>query len=218
MRAFLLALALALPPFASPSALAKPDERPKRAAVVVNGVALTRAELEGVKRLVGGQVPPGRYWYDRTSGLVGRIGEPAAGQIAPGLPIGGPLSRNASGRSSRTGVYLNGREIHPQEATLWTALVGPAKGRFWLRADGSFGRVGGPALGNLQLLMAQKAEMLAAMLGSARGAPEPGTGGNGYFRGRAEVGGMPFVSGTFDESGQGNHVISVDGEVLDLPN
>lgn len=41
--------------------------------------------------------------------------------------------------------------------------------------------------------------------------------GGGSFSGEAEVGGMPLVSGTIDQSGEGNSVFSVDGEVLNLP-
>jgi hypothetical protein len=44
-----------------------------------------------------------------------------------------------------------------------------------------------------------------------------GYGEEGAFRGEAEVGGVPIVSGTVDDSGEGNHVFSVGGEVLDLP-
>ncbi len=40
---------------------------------------------------------------------------------------------------------------------------------------------------------------------------------DGGFRGQAEVGGSPIVSGTIDNSGEGNHVFSVDGKVLELP-
>ena len=39
----------------------------------------------------------------------------------------------------------------------------------------------------------------------------------GAFRGEAEVGGSPYVSGTVDTSGGGNSVYSVGGEVLNLP-
>lgn len=50
-------------------------------------------------------------------------------------------------------------------------------------------------------------------------APDQGGwgGDDGGFRGQAEVGGVPQVSGTIDSSGEGNHVFSVGGEVLDLP-
>jgi len=54
---------------------------------------------------------------------------------------------------------------------------------------------------------------------SATAAPRTGAGYRepGAFRGEAEVGGVPLVSGTLDESGEGNSVYSVDGEVLELP-
>lgn len=51
-------------------------------------------------------------------------------------------------------------------------------------------------------------------------APELGGAGwqeEGAYRGEAEVGGSPIVSGTVDESGGGNSVHSIDGMVLELP-
>lgn len=44
-----------------------------------------------------------------------------------------------------------------------------------------------------------------------------GSSNDGYFTGESRIGGLPMNSGTFDSSGGGNHVISVDGEVLNLP-
>jgi len=42
-------------------------------------------------------------------------------------------------------------------------------------------------------------------------------GDGGAFRGEAQVGGSPIVSGTVDRSGGGNHVYSVGGKVIELP-
>lgn len=39
----------------------------------------------------------------------------------------------------------------------------------------------------------------------------------GAFRGQAEVGGVPLVGGTVDQSGGGNSVYSVGGKVIELP-
>ena len=44
-----------------------------------------------------------------------------------------------------------------------------------------------------------------------------GYGEAGAFRGEAPVGGLPLVSGTIDESGEGNQVFSVGGRLLELP-
>lgn len=44
-----------------------------------------------------------------------------------------------------------------------------------------------------------------------------GQGRYSEFQGEMEFGGMPYTSGTFDNSGEGNDVIMLDGEVLNLP-
>lgn len=201
----------------SPVARASPSGT---SAVRVNGVRLSPAQRGRLGRLIGTRIPPGRYWYDRRSGLYGEMGGPALGQLRPGLPVPGELSARASrGRAGRaTGIFWNGREVHPKEAALWATLVGPAaRGRFWLAPNGTFGQVGGPPLGNLGQLYAMRASALAAARRRPGRPNGPRSSGDGYFQGRARVGGMPLVSGTIDRSGGGNHVISVDGEVLTLP-
>lgn len=47
--------------------------------------------------------------------------------------------------------------------------------------------------------------------------PYGAPGGYSEFQGEAEYGGMPYTSGSYDNSGGGNHVFSQDGEVFNLP-
>ena len=80
---------------AAAAAFAAQDPAP----IVVNGQELTPAEYQQIRTL--GQkyrvkVMPGRYWYDRVSGLWGYEGNPAMGAILPGLNLGGALSPRAS--------------------------------------------------------------------------------------------------------------------------
>ncbi|MEQ1882935.1 MAG: hypothetical protein ABL878_18435, partial [Burkholderiales bacterium] len=59
--------------------------------VIVNGEPLADdivAQLESSYRTT---LQPGRYWYDAVSGLWGLERGPTAGQIAPGLKLGGRL-------------------------------------------------------------------------------------------------------------------------------
>ncbi len=122
--------------------------------VVVNGVALD-AQTLGQLQAVYGPVAPGRYWYDPVSGLWGREHGPTAGQIMPGLRLGGPLRANASGGG--TGVFINGREIHPAELAQLQQLFGRVNpGRYWLNAQGIGGYEGGPAQFNLPAAAAQR--------------------------------------------------------------
>ena len=111
--------------------------------VEVNGQRLTPAELALLEKVNGGPVPEGAYWYDRTSGLWGHLGGPAAGAIAAGLEIGGPLAPDASGGT--TGVFFNGREITSLELYRVSQHFGILpKGRYWLDAQGRGGLEGGP--------------------------------------------------------------------------
>lgn len=95
-----------------------------------------------------GPIPAGEYWYDSLSGLWGISGGPGIGQIAPGLLLGGPLQAGASGGG--TGVFVNGREIHPSEyQSLLQRFGSVAPGRYWLNAQFIGGVEGGPASFNL---------------------------------------------------------------------
>ncbi len=89
------------------------------------------------------RIPPGRYWYDRLSGLWGREGGPAAGKIAHGLHIGGPLRADAS--RGTTGVFVNGRELTRLETNYLSRRLGNVpRGRYWLDANLHGGVQGGP--------------------------------------------------------------------------
>ena len=110
-----------------------------------------------------GAIPAGNYWYDPVSGLWGASGGPSSGQIYPGLVLGGALEANASGGG--TGVFINGRELHPSEVAYLQRLYGSVvPGRYWMNAQMIGGFEGGPAIFNL----------------SAAGGG--GSGGSGYNR------------------------------------
>ena len=116
-----------------------------------NGERLDARGIALVERLElthGVRLPDGAYWYDAKTGALGNWGGPAVGLIAAGLPLGGSLKADCSGGT--TGVFVNGRELHPTEVAQLTALVGPfQRGRYWADAQGNVGLEGGPALVNL---------------------------------------------------------------------
>jgi len=121
--------------------------------VIVNQEPLDGAAKQRLEQLYRVEVMPGRYWYDKVSGAWGREGGPMAGQIHPGLPLGGPLRQDASG--GRTGVVINGRELHPQDvAGLATCTGQVIPGRYWVVANGVGGYEGGPPFFNLTALCA----------------------------------------------------------------
>ena len=125
--------------------------------VVVNGQRLSDGDIQQLIRMYG-TVYSGRYWYDAVSGLYGNDGGPPMGQLHPGLRLGGPLSAAASGggKGSLTGVFINGREIHPMEYLFYQRLFGQVlPGRFWMNAEGTGGYEGGPAIFSVMQAMAQ---------------------------------------------------------------
>ena len=115
--------------------------------IVVNGQELGAEDGLALMQHYG-VIPAGNYWYDPVSGFWGASGGPAAGQIMSGLALGGPLPANASGGG--TGVFVNGREIHPQEYLTLVQMYGSvAPGRYWMNAQLIGGLEGGPAIFNL---------------------------------------------------------------------
>lgn len=119
------------------------------ASIIVNGEALPPETVQQLQQVYPVNVPPGRYWYDAISGVWGREGEPVAGQMMPGLRLGGALAADASRGNSD--VVINGRRLTAGEKRYIEVLCQtPAlPGRFWVMANGIGGYEGQPALFNL---------------------------------------------------------------------
>jgi hypothetical protein len=72
--------------------------------------------------------------------------------LPAGLDLGGPLPASASGGGDGrlTGVFINGRELHPADVAGLRQLVGQVwPGRWFVDAQGNYGPAGGPVWGNL---------------------------------------------------------------------
>ena len=137
-------------PRSSPAAL---TER----VVIVNGKRLSAAQLEQIERTYRVNILPADYWYDRRTGAWGIKGGPTRGFVLPNLELGGGrLAADASGGGTQ--VFINGRELHPQDVyILQSCLPAPIqRGRYWVGADGIGGYDGGPPLFNLVALCRQK--------------------------------------------------------------
>lgn len=138
---------------ATPAAQGAPASRSIR----FNGVAARPRDLEILGRFEaawGVSVPDGAYWYDNLSGAAGQWGGPLRGLLGPGLDLGGvPVPANASGGGDgrTTGVFINGRELHPLDVMGLTVLLGqaPWPGHWWSDGQGNYGLPGQPAIGNL---------------------------------------------------------------------
>jgi hypothetical protein len=156
--------------------------------ITFNGGALdTRGwrvleQLEALSR--GPRLPDGDYWYDAMSGVAGRWGGPAAVLLLPGLPLGGRLPPQASGggHGRLTGIFVNGRELHPADVQALLAVYGQAwPGRWWVNGIGNFGPEGGPAIGNLrQAAAAARGGPWLRGNGAGSGSFWTGGDGNGY--------------------------------------
>jgi len=171
--------------------------------VVVNGRALDAPTRQAMERAYRVRLVPGRYWYDAVSGVWGLEGGPGAGQIHAGLRLGGPLRRDAS--KGRTGVVVNGRELHALDVAALQRCVRVVPGRYWVMANGVGGVEHGPPQFNLAVLC--------------------GGGGSGGSSTRCEnYGGGQFNCsnsrtgiGMIGEGG-GRGGVFVDGKVVMTPN
>lgn len=147
MRALMVMAGLAVFLSAASPALGQDD-----AQIIVNGEPVTQERIRTLQKRLGipveAAIPAGSYWYDPVSGLWGLQGGPTIGQILPGLELGGPLRPDASGGG--TGIFINGREIHPEEAAFLQRIFGYViPGRYWLNPQGIGGVEGGPPAFNL---------------------------------------------------------------------
>lgn len=163
---------------------AQPDTRKFK----FNGRDATESDMATLKKIeamYGKPAPEGEYWYDPMSGAAGQWGGPTLGFLPAKLDLGGPLPANASGggNGNVTGVFINGREIHPVDYKVLFNIYGQVlPGRWWVDGTGNAGREGGPALVNLVSIAQQRA------------AAGKGSGASSYYRSDGR-GNNAFVGG-----------------------
>ena len=162
--------------------------------VVINGVALPQAQIDALAAQYGTTPRPGRYWYDRSSGLYGVVGYQAFGFMLPGHDFG---TLDAAASAGDSGVYVNGRQLPQAEWLVWSQLLGYmiAPGRYWLDAEGNAGYEGNPAATENLYLAAQRRIR---------------AGGYTHDNGSSNTWSSRFSAGGYDSGGQRGYV-SVPG-------
>jgi hypothetical protein len=122
---------------------------------IVNDEAVDTAIIHQLEKTYGVKCIPGNYWYDKLTGAFGVKGGPCTGIGVAGLNIGGALKTNASGGG--TNVFINGRDLHPQDVAGLQTFMQPMPGRYWMDAYGNFGYENYPvAIGNIYVLWKAK--------------------------------------------------------------
>ena len=161
--------------------------------VYINRVRLDAQTLEALEYSSQVPIADGRYWYDVNCGAWGVEDGPTAGFIYPGLALPSPMPADISGGG--TGIFINGREIHPLDQQALHQLFGVTyQGQFWMDAQGNIGYLGGPPIANV-LQASQAASSggggsVSHGYNSTYGAR--GTAGGGMYSGRTATGKSVF--------------------------
>ncbi len=159
--------------------------------VYINRARVGASLLRAVETKYGA-IQDGRYWYDVACGAWGVEGGPAAGFLAAGLNLPSPMPVDISGGG--TGIWINGREIHPLDQAALHQIFGTTiPGRYWLDAQGNLGPEGGAAIANLATAIQASrggGGSVTHGYGSAGGAR--GTVGGGMYSGRTATGKSVF--------------------------
>lgn len=120
----------------------------EKSEVYINRIKLDVDKLKSLETIYQTRIESGRYWYDQQCGAWGVEGGPTVGFIMAGLDLPGPMPPDISGGG--TGIFINGREIHPLDQQGLQQLFGVTyHGQYWLDAQGNLGVADGPVIVNI---------------------------------------------------------------------
>ena len=157
--------------------------------VYVNRVKLDDVTLQALETQYKIPIQNGRFWYDATCGAWGVEGGPTAGFIYPALNLPRPMPVDIS--QGGTGIFINGREIHPLDQMALQQIFGTTiPGRYWLDAQGNLGPEGGGAIANLAAAISASrgGQSGSVTHGYGKGYGSRGTVGGGMYSGRTATG------------------------------
>ena len=147
--------------------------------VIVNRTQLVETEIGKFEAQFQIRMLDGKYWYDATCGAWGLEGGPCRGFLPAKLVLGGPLRPDASGGG--TGVFVNGRELHPMDVAALQRLTAVQPGRYWVDAIGNCGYEGNPIpIVNLAQLASAARSASGGSYISRSNITGIGTGGDGH--------------------------------------
>jgi hypothetical protein len=147
--------------------------------VMVNRVRLSDREVAALEQMYRSRIQDGSYWYDRRSGAWGIEGGPTIGFVYAGVNAGGQMRPDAS--NGRSGVFINGRELHVMDVMALSQLGPVRQGRYWLDALGNCGYEGGPAFVNVVQLAQSRGSRGPWSVSSGVTGGSVGGDGNGFL-------------------------------------
>ena len=134
---------------------------PRRATIEFNGAPLDAAGWQTLapdRGAISAPCPTG------ATGTTRRAAAPASGAgrprptSAPAWPSAArlPAAASGGGDGTVTGVFVNGRELHPIDVQGLSTVLPVKRGRYWWDAAGNVGVEGGPALFNFYWIVEQQ--------------------------------------------------------------